>query len=108
MKLAYELLADITDAYVAGDKAYDAAPLVELLEGHRCIVAIPSKSDRAGQRKIDLHISSSASSIASSGFAASRCASKSSLATSSRSSTWRAPWCGWSEGRPPALPQSRA
>jgi transposase len=35
MKLAYELLLgdiDITDAYVAGDKAYDAAPLVHMLE----------------------------------------------------------------------------
>ena len=56
MKLAYELLGDITDAYVAGDKAYDAAPLVELLESHRCTVVIPSKADRAAQRKIDEHL----------------------------------------------------
>ena len=56
MKLAYELLGDITDAYVAADKAYDAAPLVQLLEGKRCTVVIPSKADRAGQRNIDLHL----------------------------------------------------
>lgn len=53
MKLAYELLSDITDAYVAADKAYDAAPLVDMLEHNRCI---PSKADRAGQRKIDEHL----------------------------------------------------
>jgi transposase len=56
MKLAYELLGDITDAYVAGDKAYDATPLIELLEGNRCTVVIPSKADRACQRKIDRHL----------------------------------------------------
>ena len=56
MKLACELLRDITDAYLAGDKAYDAAPLVELLERNRCAVVIPSKVDRAGQRKIDAHL----------------------------------------------------
>lgn len=56
MKLAYQLLGDITDAYVAGDKAYDAAPLVQLLEDNRCTVVIPSKADRAGQRKIDRHL----------------------------------------------------
>lgn len=56
MKLAYELLGDITNAYVAGDKAYDAAPLVQLLESNRCTVVIPSKADRAGQRTIDLHL----------------------------------------------------
>ncbi len=56
MRLAYKLLGDITDAYVAGDKAYDAAPLVELLERNRCTVVIPSKADRAGQRKIDIHL----------------------------------------------------
>src|SRR5260370_39811218 len=44
MKLAYELLGDITDAYVAGDKAYDAAPLVQLLERNRCPVGFPSKA----------------------------------------------------------------
>jgi transposase len=56
MKLAYELLGDITNAYVAGDKAYDAAPLVELLKRNRCTVVIPSKADRAGQRAIDRHL----------------------------------------------------
>src|SRR5687768_16313529 len=56
MKLAYELLGGITDAYVAGDKAYDAAPLVQLLENNRCVVVIPSKADRAGQRTIDRHL----------------------------------------------------
>ena len=56
MKLAYELLGGIADAYVGGDKAYDAAPLVQLLENNRCTVVIPSKADRAGQRAIDWHL----------------------------------------------------
>ena len=56
MKLAYEMLGDIVDAYVGGDKAYDAAPLVEMLERHRCTVVIPSKADRAGKRHIDRHL----------------------------------------------------
>jgi len=56
MKLAYELLGDITHAFVAGDKAYDAGPLVQMLEENRCTVVIPSKVDRAGQRTIDRHV----------------------------------------------------
>ena len=56
MKLAYELLGDITDAYVAGDRAYDAEPLVQLLQGNRCTVVIPSKSDRSSRRKLDEHL----------------------------------------------------
>jgi len=56
MKLAYELLRDITDAFVAGDKAYDAGPLVQMLGDNRCTVVIPSKIDRAGQRTIDRHL----------------------------------------------------
>ena len=56
MKLAYELLGNIKDAYVAGDKAYDAAPLVQLLKSNGCNVVIPSKADRAGQRAIDRHL----------------------------------------------------
>jgi transposase len=56
MKLAYDLLGDITGAYIGGDKAYDAAPLVELLENNHCTVVIPSKADRAGQREIDKHL----------------------------------------------------
>jgi hypothetical protein len=34
MKLAYELLGDISGAYMAGDKACNAAPLAELLENN--------------------------------------------------------------------------
>jgi transposase len=56
MKLAYELLGDIRDAFVAGDKAYDAGPLVQMLQNNRCTVVIPSKVDRAGQRTIDRHL----------------------------------------------------
>lgn len=56
MKLAYELLGDITDAYVAGDRAYDAGPLVARLESNRCTVVIPSKRDRSQRRRIDEHL----------------------------------------------------
>ena len=53
MKLAYSLLSDITDAYVAGDRAYDASPLVEQLSENRCVVVIPSNPTRKVQREID-------------------------------------------------------
>jgi putative transposase len=56
MKLAYELLGDITDAYVAGDSAYDAGPLVDKLQANRCTVVIPSNPTRATQRTIDAHL----------------------------------------------------
>ena len=56
MKLAHKLLGDITDAYVAGDKAYDAMSLIEILERNRCNVVIPSKADRAGKRPLDLDL----------------------------------------------------
>jgi transposase len=56
MKLAYELLSDITDAYVAGDSAYDAGPLVAQLTDNRCIVVIPSNPTRKVQRLIDLDL----------------------------------------------------
>lgn len=53
MKLAYALLADIKDAYVAGDRAYDAAPLAEMLEAQGCMVVIPSNPTRAKLRAYD-------------------------------------------------------
>lgn len=56
MKLAYELLGDVADAYVAADRAYDAKPLVELLQSNRCTVVIPSNPTRAGKRCYDRHL----------------------------------------------------
>ena len=56
MKLAYALLADISNAYVAGDRAYDAAPLAQMLEAHGCSVVIPSNPTRAKQRPYDRHL----------------------------------------------------
>lgn len=56
MKLAYELLDDIRDAYVAGDTAYDAGPLADMLKSHGCQVVIPSNPTRATQREIDRHL----------------------------------------------------
>jgi transposase len=53
MKLAYELLGDITNAYVAGDRAYDASALVELLRQNGCTVVIPSNPTRARLRDYD-------------------------------------------------------
>jgi len=56
MKLAYELLGDLHDAYIAADAAYDAGPLVELLQAHGCQPVIPSNPTRATQRTIDRHL----------------------------------------------------
>ena len=53
MKLAYELLADVTDAFIAGDSAYDAAALRTHLESNRCTVVIPSNPTRATQHELD-------------------------------------------------------
>jgi len=53
MKLAYELLGDITDAYIAGDSAYDAGPLREQLVANRCTVVIPSNPTRSEQHELD-------------------------------------------------------
>lgn len=76
MKLAYELLGDITNAYVAGDRAHerrpggraavcggppgwssidgiDASALVDLLRQNGCTVVIPSNPTRAGLRDYD-------------------------------------------------------
>ena len=56
MKLAYELLGDIENAYVAGDSAYDAGPLVDLLSTNGCTPVIPSNPTRATQRDFDRHL----------------------------------------------------
>ena len=56
MKLAYEMLGDVHDAYVAADTAYDAGPLVQMLQAHRCQVVIPSNPTHAPQRGIDRHL----------------------------------------------------
>jgi transposase len=56
MKLAYELLDDVRKAYVCGDSAYDARPLVELLVANGCTAVIPSNPTRAAQREIDQHL----------------------------------------------------
>ena len=41
---------------MAGDRAYDAAPLAEMLEAHGCSVVIPSNPTRAKQRPYDRHL----------------------------------------------------
>jgi putative transposase len=56
MKLAYELLADVANAYVVADSAYDAKPLVDELQARGCTVVIPSNPTRAAQRSIDKHL----------------------------------------------------
>jgi putative transposase len=56
MKVAHELLADIRDAYVAGDRAYDAGPLAEMLAKNGCTVVIPSNPTRATLRDYDRHL----------------------------------------------------
>lgn len=56
MKLAYDLLGDITNAYVAGDSAYDAGPLRERLLANGCTVVIPSNPTRATQFEFDRNL----------------------------------------------------
>jgi transposase len=56
MKLAYELLGTVHDAYVAGDSAYDARSLIEMLLAHGCTPVIPSNPTRAPQRSLDRHL----------------------------------------------------
>jgi len=56
MKLAYELLGSLRNAYVAADRAYDAAPLVEMLITNGCTPVIPSNPTRATQRDFDRHL----------------------------------------------------
>jgi transposase len=56
MKLASELLGDIRNAYIAGDRAYDARALVELLQQNDCNVVIPSNPTRATLREYDKHL----------------------------------------------------
>ena len=56
MKLAYVLLADIRNAYVIGDRAYDASPLELALKVNGCTVVIPSNPTRASLREYDRHL----------------------------------------------------
>lgn len=53
MKVAYQLVAEISDAYGVADRAYDAKPLVEGLEARGCTVVIPSNPTRARRREYD-------------------------------------------------------
>jgi transposase len=56
MKVAGELLGNLHDAYVAGDRADDAPALVQQLQQQRCQVVIPSHPTRKTQREIDRHL----------------------------------------------------
>ena len=56
MQLAYDMLSDVTDAYVVADSAYDAGPLAKDLETRRCAVVIPSNPTRATLRDFDRHL----------------------------------------------------
>lgn len=53
MMAAEALVADIRDAYVIGDRAYDAAALRQRLKRQRCRVVIPSNPTRRVQRRYD-------------------------------------------------------
>ena len=55
MKLAPELLADVRNANVIGDRAYDAKALAGQLEAQGCTVVIPSNPTRATLREYDKH-----------------------------------------------------
>jgi transposase len=55
MKVAEELLGDIHDAYVIGDRAYSAKALVDMLNAHGCQVVIPANPTHM-QREYDAHL----------------------------------------------------
>jgi putative transposase len=56
MRHAHELLAGLENAYIVGDRAYDAASLSAQLEAQKCANVIPSNPTRAALREIDTHI----------------------------------------------------
>jgi transposase len=53
IKLAPYLLSRIRQAYVCGDRAYDARSLVEQLRRQRCRIVIPSNPTRRIQRRFN-------------------------------------------------------
>ena len=53
MKLAPYLLSAIRNAYVVGDRAYDAKHLRDQLRGQRCRVVIPSNPRRRKPYRYD-------------------------------------------------------
>lgn len=53
--MAPQMLAEIHDAYILADKAYDADALVQSLEANGCTVVIPSRKHRVVRRDIDTH-----------------------------------------------------
>jgi transposase len=53
MVAAEALLADVTDAYVIADRAYDATALRDQLKQQGCRVVIPSNPTRSVQRRYD-------------------------------------------------------
>ena len=56
MQLAYTLLEEVADAYVVGDRAYDARALTAELRARGCTVVIPTTRTRAIQRDFDRHL----------------------------------------------------
>jgi predicted ATPase len=55
MKVAEELLGDIHNAYVIGDRAYSAKALVDALVARGCTVVIPANPTHP-QRDYDAHL----------------------------------------------------
>jgi transposase len=53
MKAAGSLLAEVANAFVVGDRAYDATSLREQLKKQGCQVVIPSNPTRKVQRRYD-------------------------------------------------------
>jgi putative transposase len=51
IKLAPYLLSRVRNAYVCGDRAFDARALVEQLQRQRCRVVIPSNPTRRKKRR---------------------------------------------------------
>ena len=63
MRFAQVLLKDITNAYVAADKAYDSRELIEILEKNGCTAVIPAnhrnkpgRPNPSTRREIDKHL----------------------------------------------------
>jgi transposase len=58
MTKAVELLEDVRDAYVVGDSAYSAAPLVTLLTAKNCTVVLAKNPTHKSRRdeEFDRHL----------------------------------------------------
>ena len=56
IKQAPELIKDIHNANILGDKAFDCDEFIQQIESQNCIPVIPSRSNRKVQRDVDYYL----------------------------------------------------